>query len=582
MHPANNFEATQTRQWALTRASRWGALLAMCAIAACSAGDAADESVDESADLLTGATTQSFQNGVAPAINYAGAHDAYLAQATPTTAHGSATTCRVDGDAGSGADEVALLSWDVSAVPTTSVVRAVTLRVNVTNTSASSYQVFALKRPWSETQTTWNSASTGAAWSTAGAKGASDRGTTVLGTVAARATGAYTVTLNAAGVAVVQGWVKSPSTNYGFVVANASSADAVAVTSREGATASQRPRLSIGYDSAGSTDAGTDSAVAVDSGTPDSGTQDAGGSTGTSTDANLKVAFIGDTATGTSFKSVLDLIKREGADMVMVQGDLGYSGATSTDWFPVIDNAINASWPGSTATVTIPYFMARGNHDTDWANYSSGLSARMAKWGITPESSPSAGNYSVVHRGLKMVMATESETNPTRTDFVNQRLTGDTHTWKICSWHKDQRATNVGPKSDEMGWQIYENCRNHGAIVAQGHSHTYSRSKTITNDTAQTVDATCSDPFNLCVSPGRHIFLDSSLGGVDTRTLDATVSAKSYWASTYSSSFGALFVEFNVDGDPNKARGYFKNVGGTIIDPPASSGKTSFVIQRTP
>src|SRR2546427_11285444 len=30
--------------------------------------------------------------------------------------------------------------------------------------------------------------------------------------------------------------------------------------------------------------------------------------------------------------------------------------------------------------------------------------------------------------------------------------------------------------------------------------------------------------------------------------------------------FGALFITFNIDGDPYKARGYFKNIDGKIID----------------
>jgi hypothetical protein len=328
-------------------------------------------------------------------------------------------------------------------------------------------------------------------------------------------------------------------------------------------------------------DAGTDSAT-TDSGTTDSGTTPPPPSGG-ATDANLKVAFIGDTNTGTNFKNVLQLIKNEGADMVMVQGDLMYSGATGSQWLSTIDNAINKSWPGSTATVTIPYFVSKGNHDADWAaTIAPGLKSRMANWGISPENGdPTTRNYSVVYRGLKMVMVPDSETSPTRADYVAGRLATDTHLWKICSWHKNQRATNVGEKPDEMGWPIYENCRKYGAIVAQGHSHTYSRSKTITNDTAQTVDPTCSDPFNLCVSPNRHIFFDSSLGGTDTRSLNTTYVAKPYWGATYGGNFGALFIEFNVDGNPNKARGYFKTIAGTIVDPPASSGKTSFVINRT-
>ena len=42
------------------------------------------------------------------------------------------------------------------------------------------------------------------------------------------------------------------------------------------------------------------------------------------------------------------------------------------------------------------------------------------------------------------------------------------------------------------------------------------------------------------------------------------------WAKIYTSGqgakYGALFIEFNVDGDPKKARGYFKNVVGETID----------------
>ena len=42
------------------------------------------------------------------------------------------------------------------------------------------------------------------------------------------------------------------------------------------------------------------------------------------------------------------------------------------------------------------------------------------------------------------------------------------------------------------------------------------------------------------------------------------------WASIYTSNqgatYGAQFIEFNVDGDPNKARGYFKNIEGEVID----------------
>lgn len=287
------------------------------------------------------------------------------------------------------------------------------------------------------------------------------------------------------------------------------------------------------------------------------------------TEQNLKVAFIGDTATGNDFRSVLQLIKREQADFVMIQGDLTYGFTFAANWFPVIDGELQ------TATTQIPYFVSRGNHDIDWSNIASGLNTRLARWGITPEhSNPTQNNYSVLYKGLEMVFVHEVETSPTRAQYVLDRLQNDRHVWKICSWHKNQRNSNVGPKNDEMGWQIYENCRTHGAIVAQGHSHTYSRSKTLTRDSTQTVDPTCSGATDLCVGPGRHFFFDSSLGGVDTRSFDSTAASLSHWGSMYTGNFGALFIEFYVDGDPMKARGYFKTVGDVVTD--------TFTITRSP
>lgn len=354
-----------------------------------------------------------------------------------------------------------------------------------------------------------------------------------------------------------------------------------------GVSGSSSGASSSGASSSGATSSsGTTSSGGSDpddpgsSGGPTSGDPDASssGEVPGATPPNLKVAFIGDTAAGKDFKAVLALVKREKAELVLVQGDVEYGGDKASDWLPVIDGELD------TATTKIPYFVSRGNHDDDWDaknGLGPALKTRLAKWQIpTEHADPTAGNYSVVYKGLKMVFVDESETSPTRADYVKQRLENDKQIWKICSWHKNMRDSNVGPKGNEMGWQIYENSRAAGAIVAQGHSHTYSRSKTLTNDAALTVDATCSDPFALCVGPGKHFFFDSSLGGVGLRALENT--NKAHWATTYAADFGALFIEFHVDGDPRKAKGYFKNVGDVVIDPPAKSGKTFFTITASP
>src|SRR5207247_10963686 len=104
--------------------------------------------------------------------------------------------------------------------PTGREVKSVSITRNVTNPVSGTYELYALKRNWLETGATWNQYASGSNWLIAGAKGTSDRGTTVLGTITAPATGKRTITLNAAGIALVQSWVNSPSTNNGIIIAD--------------------------------------------------------------------------------------------------------------------------------------------------------------------------------------------------------------------------------------------------------------------------------------------------------------------------------------------------------------------------
>ena len=71
----------------------------------------------------------------------------------------------------------------------------------------------------------------------------------------------------------------------------------------------------------------------------------------------------------------------------------------------------------------------------------------------------------------------------------------------------------------------------------------------------------------LVIQPGETFAFVSGLGGASIR--DQRIFAD-YFASVYTSdqnaNYGALFIEFNVDGDPRKAHGYFKNIDGAVVD----------------
>ncbi len=58
----------------------------------------------------------------------------------------------------------------------------------------------------------------GQSWEVAGADGPGDRGSTPFGAIDGSTLGPSTLSLNAAGVAVVQTWVDAPSSNQGFIM----------------------------------------------------------------------------------------------------------------------------------------------------------------------------------------------------------------------------------------------------------------------------------------------------------------------------------------------------------------------------
>jgi len=95
------------------------------------------------------------------------------------------------------------------------------------------------------------------------------------------------------------------------------------------------------------------------------------------TPVNFKIAFIADQGSGSNATAVLNLIKNEGANAVVHQGDFDYNDNPSA-WDGLITSVLGANFP---------YFASVGNHD-DGSFYGSGgyqsyLAARMNRLGIT-------------------------------------------------------------------------------------------------------------------------------------------------------------------------------------------------------
>lgn len=187
-------------------------------------------------------TTVSFQQGV---NGYAGATDATIRGDATTTNYGAATTLEIDGSP----DYAALFRFDLSSIPAGKTVTAVSLSVNVTDVSTQPYEIYALRRSWTEGATTWVKATSTVNWSTAGANSTStDRESTVLGAVSSSSTGVKTFTFNSAGITKVQSWINTPSSNYGFVIQDyVNNTDGLDLSSKENTTTANRPKLTVTY-----------------------------------------------------------------------------------------------------------------------------------------------------------------------------------------------------------------------------------------------------------------------------------------------------------------------------------------------
>ena len=286
------------------------------------------------------------------------------------------------------------------------------------------------------------------------------------------------------------------------------------------------------------------------------------------TDPNLRIAVIGDSNIRSDAVDVLQLIEDEGADFVIHVGDFDYHDDPAA-FEDHIDAVLGPDYP---------YFVAVGNHDVEeWDTYQANFVDRLSR---TP-GAVCTGDYGVnstcTYRGLSFILSGIGTLGEDHESHITAELADNRHTWRLCAWHKNQEAMQVGGKSDAVGWLAYETCREGGAIVVTGHEHSYSRTRTLVDMENQRVDPIWPEADSVMVGPGSTFVAVSGLGGASIRE-QQRCSPSTYpygcngeWAAISSASqpdtaAGALFFDFHVDGVPTQGRGYFKNIDGRIVD----------------
>lgn len=285
----------------------------------------------------------------------------------------------------------------------------------------------------------------------------------------------------------------------------------------------------------------------------------------TNTSAGTKIAFVGDTAAGQPFQQVLNLIKAEGTQLTILLGDTSYSYRKDKDWDEMVKTTLGPS---------DPVLVVAGNHDYGDSEFNEIRNFGQIRLDKQPKvqcKGSYAENMTCTFNNLYFVMSAiaSKENSPTaqsRAPFeafiTNSLKQAPPGAWRICAWHKNQHAMQVGRKGNEVGWTAYETCREKAAIIATGHEHSYSRTHLLGSMEKRTVISR-SNQFEL--KEGQTFAFVSGLGGREVRDQAADGNGD-WWAKIYTNTqnakYGVLFGTFYSD----HADFYFKNIAGEVID----------------
>ena len=273
-------------------------------------------------------------------------------------------------------------------------------------------------------------------------------------------------------------------------------------------------------------------------------------------DTEFRVAFIGDQGLGPDAITVLNLIKDEGAQIVLHQGDFDYVDNPDA-WDKQISDVLGSDFP---------YFASIGNHDViELSGYQEKLYDRLEKNPDVVCNGDLGVKSSCTYKGLFFILAAPGLVGSDHDSFIEKQLSDNDSTWKVCSWHHDYRhmidldlkVWYTGVEGFEYfdkntGWEVYENCKNAGAIIANGHMHTYHRTQTLINIENQDVDPEWSEPNKLRVDEGATFAFISGLGGDTIRTFDKYYDWSTGYVPGIGSSYGALFALLMLEDNPTR------------------------------
>jgi len=282
---------------------------------------------------------------------------------------------------------------------------------------------------------------------------------------------------------------------------------------------------------------------------------------------NLTIALFGDQGLGSNSRAVLNLILNEGAEAALHVGDFDYVN-DPVGW----DNQINA-----VLGPDFPYFSVIGNHDLPrWTGYSNLIRARYNRFGA--KCWGDIGRDVVCsYKGVVFAQSGVGTSSNFDETFLAEALEAFPSAVPICGWHKNQHNMQLGSKTDETGYGVYQTCGALGAFIVTGHEHSYSRTKSMLGyGPTPRWENVPNDELTgdqLVLEDGRSAAVVAGVGGVGLRVCTGGKEYNGWWGSALCTngsprltSYGTLICKFNFKGNADQAYCELKMIDGTTMD----------------
>ena len=270
----------------------------------------------------------------------------------------------------------------------------------------------------------------------------------------------------------------------------------------------------------------------------------------------VKIAIIGDQSISENAHKLLKMIKAEGVELLVINGDFDYKNSPAA-WKKMHDDILGTDFP---------IIAVAGNHDADdswelWQDYQRITADWDANSNLSCTGTPGEES-TCIYKGIKIVSVTPNQFDYEHTKTIKQAFDGDSSSWKICAWHKNMTKMQTGNKLNETGWDVYEACREQGALITTAHEHAYARSFLFSNIENQVIAD--NNPNSAKLSKGKTIVILSGLGGKSSRPLQRD---DSWWAHRENANTGAVAGAVICSfGKKNKANCYFKDIKKGVVD----------------